>query len=172
MASIFKPSHTEPVPDGTTIVTVRGRRWAYWTDGRGRKQTVPVTIPEEGRHAGQRLGILTDLGYPFAELAELMSTLDAAYLESNYDPQMLATGPYPEYLKLRIAGDSGHLSNHEGVELVRPHVGDRLKWLAIAHLSEQNNEPELALSLHRASYGADFPVHLASRYQESAVLTL
>ena len=119
-----------------------------------------------------RLGILTDLGHPFAALAQTMSTLDAAYLESNYDPQMLAAGPYPEYLKSRIAGDRGHLSNHEGIELVRPHVGNRLKWLAIAHLSEQNNEPELALNLHRASYGGDLPVHLASRYHESAVLVL
>jgi phosphoribosyl 1,2-cyclic phosphodiesterase len=101
-----------------------------------------------------------------------METLDAAYLESNYDPRMLAEGPYPAYLKARIAGEHGHLSNVEGVELVRPCLGGRLRWLAIAHLSEQNNDPDLALRTHRRAYGRRLPVHLASRYAVSELLEL
>jgi phosphoribosyl 1,2-cyclic phosphodiesterase len=123
-------------------------------------------------HQGSRLGILTDLGHPFGGLADLMATLDAAYLESNYDPQMLAAGPYPEFLKQRIAGTGGHLSNGECVALALPHVDSKLKWLAIAHLSEQNNEPELALRQHRAAYGSDFPVHLAPRHATSDMLVV
>ena len=60
-----------------------------------------------------RLGILTDLGHMFDELIDVVRSLDAVVLESNYDPQMLARGSYPEFLQARIRGDGGHLSNEE-----------------------------------------------------------
>ena len=123
-------------------------------------------------HAGRRLGILTDLGHPFAALGDLLATLDGAYLESNYDPQMLAGGPYPQFLKQRIAGLGGHLSNDEAVELVKPHAGGRLQWLAVAHLSAENNTPELALARHREAYGRELDVRLAPREGASGRLVL
>jgi len=116
-------------------------------------------------HEGRRLGVLTDLGYPFPALADALSQLDAAFLESNYDRAMLWDGPYPEHLKHRIAGAGGHLSNEEAATLVRNHANGRLKWLAIAHLSEENNRPELALAAHRARVGRLLPLHHASRYE-------
>jgi phosphoribosyl 1,2-cyclic phosphodiesterase len=122
-------------------------------------------------HDGRRLGILTDLGHPFPALGQLLPTLDAAYLESNYDPHMLAAGSYPPALQARIRGDGGHLSNPEAAELVLS-AGRKLRWVALAHLSDENNDPELALDIHRRRVGRDFPLHLASRYDVSPVMTL
>jgi phosphoribosyl 1,2-cyclic phosphodiesterase len=121
---------------------------------------------------GQRLGILTDLGHPFAALARLLPDLDAAYLESNYDPDMLAAGSYPPELKARIRGDGGHLSNVEAAALIKGCGRRRPKWIALAHLSEHNNSPELALETHRAVLGRHYPLTVASRYRVSEVLSV
>jgi phosphoribosyl 1,2-cyclic phosphodiesterase len=111
-----------------------------------------------------RLGILTDLGHPFDGLAETISSLDAVLMESNYDPEMLESGPYPAFLKARIRGPRGHLSNPESADLLRE-AGGRLKWACLAHLSEQNNRPELALETHRARGRNGYALHAASRYR-------
>lgn len=120
-------------------------------------------------HERKRLAILTDLGCPFPELQSLLADVDAAYLESNYDVEMLRTGSYPEQLKRRISGSGGHLSNDEAAELADRCTTRRLQWLAVAHLSQENNRPDLALETHRKRIGALFPVHLASRYHVSEV---
>lgn len=119
-------------------------------------------------HEDRRLGILTDLGHPFRALEAIMPDLDAAYLESNYDPDMLENGPYDRRLKDRIRGKHGHISNDESADLVKRSVGllngnRRLKWIAAAHLSETNNLPDLALAAHNRAVGKQFPIHLASR---------
>jgi len=121
-------------------------------------------------HEGKRLGILTDLGRPFPTLARLLPELDGAYLESNYDPDMLEKGRYPAFLKARIRGGRGHLSNFEAAALARESLGSRLRWIAIAHLSEENNLPELALDIHRQHLGRLFPVHLAWRHGPGPLL--
>ena len=120
-------------------------------------------------HDRRRLGIFTDLGHPFAALRDALADLDAAYLESNYDPDMLWHGPYPVELKRRIAGRGGHLSNDEAAEIIRAAASPRLRWLALAHLSEQNNEPDLALSTHRRYVGKLLPLRVASRYEVGEV---
>jgi len=124
------------------------------------------------QHEGRRLGVLTDLGHPFAELQSVVGEVDAVYLESNYDPEMLRKGPYPDWLKRRISGDGGHLSNHEAAELICRGAGRKLKWAAIAHLSEENNRPTVAMETHRRTIGRSFPLHLASRYEVSDVFEL
>lgn len=122
------------------------------------------------RHEDRRLAILTDLGHPFAALPGVLQEAQAAYLESNYDPDLLESGPYPAYLKSRIAGRGGHLSNEESAAVALRGSCTRLKWLALAHLSEQNNRPELALEAHRRKIGATLPVVVASRYDVGALL--
>jgi len=82
---------------------------------------------------------------------------------------MLANGPYPEPLKRRIRGLHGHLSNVESAELVGA-SGDRLKWACLAHLSEDNNDPELAVDTHRQELGDRLPLFVASRYEATDVL--
>ncbi len=118
-------------------------------------------------HDSRRLGIFTDLGHPFTLLAELLESVDAAYLESNYEVGMLEDGPYPEHLKRRIAGGGGHLSNKESADVLRRSVHRRMKWIALSHLSEENNTPETALETHRKAIGLDLPIHVASRYAVS-----
>lgn len=121
-------------------------------------------------HAGRRLGILTDLGHPFDGLPQLLTTLDAVYIESNYDPRMLDESWYPPQLKARIRGAAGHLSNDEAAALLAACGRDRLRWAALAHLSEENNHPDVALQTHHAVLGADYPLTVASRYDVSELL--
>lgn len=118
----------------------------------------------------RRLGVLTDLGHVFEELPGLVRSLDAVILESNYDPDMLAHGPYPEHIKKRIRGSRGHLSNAEAAELLASAVNGRLKWACLAHLSEENNDPNLALEIHRRVLGRDLPLYVAGRYEATDVL--
>lgn len=117
-------------------------------------------------HGARRLGILTDLGHCFDGLGDLLSGLDAAYLETNYDPDMLEAGPYPWFLKQRIRGTGGHLSNIESAELAGRH-GRRLRWMALAHLSEQNNSPKVAMAAVKARVNGGTNLVLASRYDVS-----
>src|SRR5208283_4809522 len=105
-----------------------------------------------------RLGILTDLGHPFEGLAAVIASLDAVFIESNYDPHMLARGHYPEFLKRRIQGPAVHLSNHDAAQLLKS--GKRLKWACLAHLSEHNNNPQLALQTHRNLLNNDLVLHV------------
>jgi phosphoribosyl 1,2-cyclic phosphodiesterase len=121
----------------------------------------------------KRLGIMTDLGHVFQGLTDLVASLDAVFLESNYDPDMLAVGPYPAYLKQRIRGPKGHLSNLEAAQLLlRAAEGRRLKWACLSHLSEQNNRPEVALATHRGILPEGPMLYTADRYQVSGVFTI
>lgn len=144
--------------------------------GAVRVRTIPT--PHDGidtvcfvvEHEGRRLGILTDLGHPFLQLPAILADVHAAYLESNFDAEMLRNGSYPEDLKRRIAGDGGHLSNAEAAGVARTAVRGSLQWLALAHLSEENNTPELALAAHRQALGRLLPLHVASRYEAGDVM--
>lgn len=120
----------------------------------------------------RRLGVLTDLGHVFDELPEIVGSLDAVVLESNYDPEMLDTGPYPEFLRRRIRGRRGHLSNREAARLIAESAGTRMKWLCLAHLSEENNHPQLARQTHADLVGDRFPIHVASRREPSGEFEL
>jgi len=100
----------------------------------------------------------------------VISTLDAVFIESNYDPDMLARGPYPAFLKKRITGPEGHLSNAEAAELLMQASTGRLKWACLAHLSEQNNKASLAIETHRKVLLPGLPLHIASRYAPSDIL--
>jgi phosphoribosyl 1,2-cyclic phosphodiesterase len=119
----------------------------------------------------QRLGILTDLGHVFDGLSQCISTLDALFIESNYDPVMLERGPYPRHLKDRISGDRGHISNIECARLILDH-GHDLKWACLGHLSQENNSPERAIKTHRNIVGQRVPIHIAGRYTASEVFEL
>ncbi len=94
-----------------------------------------------------RVGILTDLGHCFPALRKCLADLDVAFLESNYDAEMLKNNPsYSWPLKRRISGGHGHLENTESAEMVRDHASDRLRVLLLSHLSQDNNTPALALA--------------------------
>ncbi|HSA13504.1 MAG TPA: MBL fold metallo-hydrolase [Spirochaetota bacterium] len=117
-----------------------------------------------------RLGIFTDLGHVYGDLESALESVDAVLLESNYDPDMLMNGPYPRYLKSRIAGPRGHLSNIESAELIARR-GSRLRWACLGHLSGENNTPELALRTHR-TINSGIEYHVAGRYGPGGILTV
>jgi phosphoribosyl 1,2-cyclic phosphodiesterase len=121
----------------------------------------------------KRLGVMTDLGHVFKDLIHLVSSLDAVFLESNYDPDMLANGPYPAFLKQRIKGPKGHISNHEAAEVLR-RAGEagRLKWACLSHLSDKNNRPDVALKTHRAVVAGHIKLYTADRYAVSDLFSL
>lgn len=116
------------------------------------------------------LGIMTDLGHAFRELFTIIPALDGIFIESNYDPEMLARGPYPAFLKQRIRGPEGHLSNREAAELLL--AGDRLQWACLSHLSHNNNNPETALQTHRDIVGHTLKLHTASRFTSTGILAI
>jgi phosphoribosyl 1,2-cyclic phosphodiesterase len=126
-----------------------------------------VFVVDDGQH---RLGILTDLGHVFAGLDSVVGSLDAVLLESNYDPEMLANGPYPRWLKDRIAGPAGHIANFEAAELLRRSASKRLQWACLGHLSQDNNTPKLALETHRQILGERMPLFVATRHGATSVL--
>ena len=146
----------------------------------GSIQVSTIRTPHDGEDGvcfvvegdGKRLGIFTDLGHPFKGLEMLLGTLDAAYLEANYDPDMLATGRYPELLQERIRGNGGHLSNFETAKLLDGVDARCLRWVALAHLSEENNQPELASQTVSKTVGTSLPVYLTSRYAATPVFEL
>ncbi len=117
-----------------------------------------------------RLGIMTDLGHAFKELRAIIPTLDGIFIESNYDPEMLAHGSYPAFLKHRIRGPEGHLSNREAAELLL--TGIQLKWACLAHLSNNNNNPSAALRTHREIVGDHLSLCTASRFAPTGILRL
>jgi phosphoribosyl 1,2-cyclic phosphodiesterase len=123
-----------------------------------------VFVVESG---GRSLGVMTDLGHVFDELGQEISRLDAVFIESNYDQQMLSKGPYPEFLKRRIKGPGGHISNRESAELLLS--GACLKWACLAHLSHHNNYPALALKTHREILGDSLTLHVAGRNEATEI---
>ena len=126
-----------------------------------------VFVVDDGKH---RLGVLTDLGHVFSELEDIIGSLDAVLLESNYDPDMLATGPYPECLKERIEGPGGHISNLESAELLLKAASKRMKWVCLAHLSQDNNTPDVAVETHFQVLGKRLPIYVATRHEATGVL--
>lgn len=91
-----------------------------------------------------RIGYATDIGYVTREIEEALLGCDAVILESNHDPDLLQSGPYPYELKRRIASRRGHLSNGESAHLAAKLCAAGTKGLMLAHLSRENNDPTLA----------------------------
>jgi len=98
------------------------------------------------RGYSQKLAVVTDLGYPTMLVKEMMKKPSTVILESNHDIDMLINGPYQWWLKQRVKGKNGHLSNVQAVELLEEVLHAGLKNIVLAHLSEINNEPNLAFN--------------------------
>ncbi len=127
----------------------------------GGLQLIPFTVPHDAREPLQltctdgaaKLGILTDLGHATAHVLAHLRACDALLLECNHDTGMLAQSAYPEFLKRRVGGQYGHLSNTAAAEIARRVMHQGLKHLVAAHLSAQNNRPALVQSLMSEALG-------------------
>jgi phosphoribosyl 1,2-cyclic phosphodiesterase len=118
--------------------------------------------------AKTHVGVFTDIGVPCEQLIHYFRQCHAAFLEANYDEEMLEKGRYPMVLKKRIRGGQGHLSNRQALELYMSHRPVFMSHLLLSHLSKENNRPELVESLFNA-VPTETRVVIASRYQESAL---
>jgi len=133
-------------------------------------ELTPFTVPHDAREPVQylvtngnfKLGVLTDAGRSTPHLVQVLGCCDALMLECNHDRQMLADSAYPPSLKQRIGGAYGHLSNDTSAEILATLDKKNLKTVVGAHLSQQNNTPELARqALCGAVRGSDVRIMIA-----------
>ena len=97
------------------------------------------------REGDSSLVYVTDTGYINSTYLERLKNKDIYIFESNHDINMLMTGPYPYILKQRVVSDKGHLSNEQSGNYLKEIIGDKTRRIVLAHLSETNNTPEIAL---------------------------
>jgi phosphoribosyl 1,2-cyclic phosphodiesterase len=118
----------------------------------GSLQVMPFTVPHDAREPLQlsctdgesKLGVLTDLGHASQHVLTHLADCHALLLECNHDTDLLVNGPYPQFLKQRVGGKHGHLANEASAAIARTLRHPALGHVVAAHLSEQNNRPELA----------------------------
>jgi phosphoribosyl 1,2-cyclic phosphodiesterase len=145
--------------EGVRMVFINGRQ----SEAIGGMQVIPFTVPHDAREPVQfvlsdgarRLGVLTDIGAPTRHVVAMLSGLDALLLECNYDRELLWNGGYPKWLKQRIAGPFGHLDNEDAAQLLGALDRSRLRHVVGAHLSQQNNRPELARAALARALGCE-----------------
>ena len=121
--------------------------------------------------------VMTDMGYVTEDILDAAKGIDAILIESNYDRRMLVYGDYPEDLKIRIAGDGGHLSNDDCAEAVKALIDSGTRKFILGHLSENNNTHEKAeqtvcgyLESFKFKKGTDYELTVANRYEPTPAL--
>ena len=117
-------------------------------------------------HEKVTVGVFTDIGKVCERLVHYFSKCNAAFLEANYDADMLENGNYTIHLKNRIRGGEGHLSNAEALQLFSQHRPSYMSHLLLSHLSKNNNTPELVEKLFK-EYSGGTQIIIASRYHET-----
>lgn len=129
----------------------------------GALEMLPYTVPHDAREplqfvfsdGNRRLGVLTDAGASTPHLIDMLGGCDGLVLECNHDRAMLAGSQYPPSLKARIGGTYGHLANDAAAGILAAIDRSRLRCIIAAHLSRQNNLPELAKQVLADVAGAD-----------------
>lgn len=119
----------------------------------------------------KELVYVTDTGYINRKFLEKMKNKDIYIIESNHDEVMLMEGPYPRFLKERVISDRGHLSNKTTAKYLKNAVGEKTKYVVLAHLSEKNNTEELAYQeTTEAIENKDIEVLVARQDEESKLI--
>jgi phosphoribosyl 1,2-cyclic phosphodiesterase len=118
-----------------------------------------------------QVGVFTDIGTPCQHVVHHFSQCHAAFLEANYDDDMLALGRYPWPLKRRIMSDVGHLSNAQALTLFRQHRPAHMSHLLLSHLSQDNNSPQIVSDLFNA-HADGVRVVVASRHAETPLYSI
>ena len=145
----------------------------------GDLQVEPIRISHDAadptayiiRKGDKAAGVVTDLGTYDDYIVDRLRGLHLLILEANHDINMLQTGPYPYFLKQRIFGERGHLSNELCGQLLGKILHDRFHAVMLGHLSKENNFPELAYETVRLEVtmgdcpytGNDFPIYIAEK---------
>ena len=113
-----------------------------------------------------KVGVFTDIGVPCEHVKKHFEQCHAAFLEANYDEELLNSGGYPVYLKERIRGDKGHLSNDQAMQLFTGHKPPFMSHLFLSHLSRDNNSPKIVKELFTKIAGKT-EIIIASREKET-----
>lgn len=132
------------------VFEVAGMRVEAWACSHDTRE--PLQFGVEAGSA--RLAVCTDLGQACGTVREALRRRHLLILESNHDRELLLKGSYPAFLKRRILGERGHLSNGQCAELLGQVAGDELRHVVLGHLSRDNNRPELALAEARTALEA------------------
>ena len=173
----------ELIPANTTLCEIKSRS-AEYADLSIKAFNIPhdaagpygyrITLPD-----GRIFCSCTDLGYVTEEVYENLRGSSFVLLESNYDPDMLSSGPYPEMLKQRIASSHGHLSNKDCAVTAAALFNEGTTKFLLGHLSENNNKPEFAYhstlsALHKAGgeFGEDFELYVAGPQNRGGIITI
>ncbi|MBE6641407.1 MAG: MBL fold metallo-hydrolase [Ruminococcaceae bacterium] len=113
-----------------------------------------------------KIAVATDIGYVSDKVFECLFGADAALIESNHDIKMLNNGPYPRFLKDRILGSGGHLSNDACARVLPRLAKSGTRSFVLAHLSSENNDPVVARRCAEAALeGTDCTVCVASKWE-------
>lgn len=108
---------------------------------------------------GITAGVFTDIGEPCKNVIHYFKQCHAIFLESNYDEQLLANSRYPVFLRNRISGRQGHLSNVQALQLFAAHKPAFMTHVFLSHLSKENNRPDLATALFNQQAGGVQIIH-------------
>lgn len=130
----------------------------------------PFTVPHDAREplqltcmqASTKLGILTDLGHSTAHVTHHLKHCNALVLECNHDTELLDNSAYPDFLKRRVGGAYGHLSNAAASSIAASANHANLEVVVAAHLSQQNNTPALALACLKQALGSSKELAIAT----------
>jgi phosphoribosyl 1,2-cyclic phosphodiesterase len=133
----------------------------------------PVPVPHDAREPVQflfnsdhhQLGILTDLGSLTPHIAAAYGNCDGLLVEANHDVDMLHNGPYPDFLKDRVAGPWGHLNNQQTANLLATINQQRIQQLVIGHISDKNNSLDKVRSAVEPVFSGDGNLYFACQQQ-------
>jgi len=158
--SVRRAPRLSTITIGRTMELARGEQGLFTPAVNGEPvRVLPVLLAHDCdptvcyriEHGGRVVVILTDLGHPNPVLARTLAGAHVLVLEFNYDPELMANGPYSPALQRRITGGRGHLSNEQAAGMLELLAGEELHTLVLAHLSKKTNTPELALDRARAA---------------------
>lgn len=153
----------------------------------GEFEVTPFDIPHDSidcvgyfiTHGDTTFTIITDCGHLTEEMKTVIAKSNYLIIEANHDPEMLKEGSYPPHLKVRIAGEKGHLCNQDCAKALAENATPLLKHVWLCHLSEENNHPELArktIESILASYGIvcgkDFQLDILKRTKPTGIFEL
>ncbi|MCP4355944.1 MAG: MBL fold metallo-hydrolase [Proteobacteria bacterium] len=140
------------------VASILGETWEFFPTTHDARESIGFCIDLED----SKFSYLTDCGKISNHILEKLSGSTHLALESNYCPQMLANGRYPEFLKERVAGNGGHLSNIQAAEILKL-CNDSLEAVCLMHLSENNNNPTTAANLCEQSLNNSTKLYVATQ---------